>query len=55
MWQVPSVVGSNKYRWQLTRTPYARRFISEVCSQFSTIISKGEREGADSDAAFVFI
>jgi hypothetical protein len=44
MWQVPDVEGSNEDRCQLTRTPYGRRFISEVSSQQSIMDPKGERE-----------
>lgn len=31
MQQIPNVHGSKKHKCELTRTPYGRRFISEVC------------------------
>jgi len=55
MWQVPDVEGSIEDRCQLTRTPYGRRFISEVCSQQSILNPKGERESTDNDAELFFL
>lgn len=55
--EVPDVEGSNEEKCQLTRTPYGRRFISEVCSHSQHLIDqKGEGVSIDSsDAASLFL